>query len=276
MPMPSDVLLANPDFFEVRDVKNAFMEGRVGTVNRRAAMVQWQALRETFERCGVHTHVLPAVAGCEDMVFTANPSFNGRTAGGRKICVPSRMAFASRAPEVDAHRRWFEANGYAIAELPKDVERFEGAGDALWHPGRALIWAAAGARTAGAAHEALSDLFGVPVISLEPANPRFYHLDTCFCALSERAVMIFAEAFCAPALALIHHLFDIVIHVDESEAELFACNAAAFFGTTVIIQKGAARTVAQLRNLGYQVCEVETGEFMKSGGSVFCMKAELR
>ncbi|HKU67372.1 MAG TPA: arginine deiminase-related protein [Candidatus Baltobacteraceae bacterium] len=274
-PMPSEVLLCRPEFFEVREVKNAFMDGRVGTVNRSTAMLQWERLRETFERCGVRTQVLPAVPDCEDMVFTANPSFNGRASDGRRTCVPSRMAFASRAPEVDAHRRWFQENGYAIAEMPEAVERFEGGGDAIWHPGRALIWAGAGARTSAAAHEALSGIFNVPVISLQPTDPRFYHFDTCFCALSERAVMIFAQAFDAPALALIHHLFDVVIHVDESDAEGFACNAAAFFGTTVVIQKGAARTIAQLRNLGFRVCEVETGEFMKSGGSVFCMKGEL-
>jgi N-dimethylarginine dimethylaminohydrolase len=64
--------------------------------------------------------------------------------------------------------------------------------------------------------------------------------------------------------------------VEESEAELFACNAAAFFGDTVVIQRGAARTTAELAQRGFDVREVETGEFMKSGGSVFCMKAELR
>jgi N-dimethylarginine dimethylaminohydrolase len=276
MPLPSEVLLCSPQFFEVRDVKNAFMSGRIGTVNSTAALAQWQTLRATFESCGVTTHAVAALPQCEDMVFTANASFNGRRAGGTRICVPSRMAFASRQPEVEVHRTWFAAHGYRIVELPPSVERFEGAGDALWHPGRALIWAGTGPRTVSAAQEALAQIFEVPVFALEPSDPRFYHLDTCFCAVSERTAIVFPQAFTEESMALVRRVFEDVIEVDEAEAELFACNAAAFFGKVVVIQRGASRTIAALRERGFDVREVETAEFMKSGGSVFCMKAELR
>ena len=275
--MPSTVLLAYPEFFDVREVKNAFMQGRIGTVSAREAVVQWNAMRRTFEESGVKTELLRLLPQCEDLVFTANPSFNGRRADGKAICVPSRMAFASRQPEVDVHLEWFRARNYAIVEMPANVKRFEGGGDAVWHPGRALIWAGAGPRTQAEAHEALADIFDVPVAALELADPRFYHLDTCFCALSETAALVFPGAFTAQGLALIHRVFRDVVEVDEEEAaQCFACNAAAFFGSTVVIQKGAERTVRRLAELGFDVREIETGEFMKSGGSVFCMKAEVR
>jgi N-dimethylarginine dimethylaminohydrolase len=270
------VLMADPQFFEVRDVKNEFMRSNVGGVDRAKARAQWQQLRRVFETSGIVTHVLPALPECEDMVFTANPSFNGPTASGERICVPSRMVFPSRAPEAAAHADWFRAHGYKIKELPEDIERFEGGGDALWHPGRALIWAGEGPRTEQRAHDALAALFGVPVISLELADPRFYHLDTCFCALSESAVMIYPNAFTQSGLSRIREFFADVIEIDEEEATgRLACNAAAFHGDVVIIQAGAERTVRELARRGFTVREVETGEYVKSGGSVFCMKAGL-
>jgi len=61
--------------------------------------------------------------------------------------------------------------------------------------------------------------------------------------------------------------------VPEKEASgKMACNAASFFGKTVVIQKGAETTVGKLRTSGFEVIEVETSEFMKSGGSVYCLK----
>jgi len=274
--LPAQVLMASPDFYEVRDVKNEFMRGHIGTVNRSNALAQWEILRRTLESCGVEVAEMPSLPQCEDMVFTANPSFNGRSANRERICVPARMAFASRRPEAGAHRNWFFARGYQIKELPADIERFEGGGDALWHPGRALICAGAGPRTERRAHDALAALFDVPFISLELADPRFYHLDTCFCALSERTVMIYPNAFTAAGLELIRKHFADVIEVDEPEAtQMLACNAAAFHGNLVIIQAGADRTIRELKRREFNVREVETSEFLKSGGSVFCMKAAL-
>ncbi len=276
MALPSHVLMASPDFFEVRDVKNVFMRDHVGNVDREAAFDQWRALRNTFERIGIGTYVLRADAQCEDMVFAANPAFNGRSAGGEALCIPSRMAFPSREKEVPAHSRWFETHGYRIVDLPGEVRRFEGGGDALWHPGRALIWAGSGARTEPAAHAALSATFGVPVLSLELADPRFYHLDTCFCALSESTVLLYPPAFTPDGLELIHRVFPTTIDACEDETTgLLACNAAAFFNRDVVIQKGAVRVSKQLADLGFKVHEVETREFIKAGGSVFCMNAAL-
>jgi N-dimethylarginine dimethylaminohydrolase len=272
----SRVLMSEPKYFEVRDIKNEFMRGQLGRVDRNAAYAQWNEMRRTFERCGVSCDTVAALPGCEDMVFTANPSFNGRTADGRQVSVLSRMAFPSRAPEVAAHREWFEGHGYTIAEMPPEVQRFEGGGDAVWHPGRALIWVGAGQRTDPRAHQALAEIFDASVVSLELVDSRFYHLDTCFCALSERCALIYPKAFAPEGRALIARLFEDVIEIDEDEAtRAFACNATAFHGRVVVMQSGATRTADAVRQRGFEVVEVETGEFLKSGGSVYCMKAFL-
>jgi N-dimethylarginine dimethylaminohydrolase len=75
---------------------------------------------------------------------------------------------------------------------------------------------------------------------------------------------------------LIRSLVPCVIEVDAAEAtQAMACNAAAFSGKYVVLQSGAPRVNRKLRERGFQVIEVETSEFMKSGGSVFCMKMYL-
>lgn len=267
--------MAPPEYFEVRDVKNAFMRGHVGAVDRALALEQWSELRREFERLGIVVNTLEPVPSCEDMVFTANPAFNGLSSSGEPICVLGRMTHGSRAREVPAHRDWFAANGYRIVELSAAVERFEGGGDALWHPRRSLIWAAAGQRTDRRAHAELTRIFEVSVTSLELADERFYHLDTCFSPLNESTALIYPAAFTSSDLRGIRSAFDVVIEVDEEDAvENFACNGAAFFGRLVVMQRGS-RVVDELRHRGFKVIEVETGEFLKSGGSVFCMKAFL-
>ena len=59
----------------------------------------------------------------------------------------------------------------------------------------------------------------------------------------------------------------------EREArELYACNAHSPDGQNVIIQRGCTDTGAALGEAGFNVIEIDTDEFLKAGGSVFCMK----
>ena len=69
----------------------------------------------------------------------------------------------------------------------------EGAGDALFC-GDALF---AGYRTRSDvhAHQWVGQKFGVRVLPLELVNPRFYHLDTCFCPLAPGEAIYFPDAF---------------------------------------------------------------------------------
>jgi len=150
---------------------------------------------------------------------------------------------------------------------------FEGGGDALWHPGRALLWGGYGFRTDPEAYEAVSESFGVPVLRLHLRSDTFYHLDTSLCPIDERTALVYPPAFDDRGMALIRGIFEDVIACGRDEAEEhFACNAAALAGRRVIIQSGAPATTQALRARGFQVHEVDTSEFMKSGGSVYCMK----
>ncbi|MCC6744687.1 MAG: amidinotransferase [Acidobacteria bacterium] len=270
---PRHILMCTPDYFDVVDVKNAFMHGNIGSVDRSKAREQWDALARAFESAGHEVLTLPGVEGCEDMVFAANQVLPGMGDDGRPYVVPSHMRHPSRRREVPAIRAWFEERGYRILELPESVPYFEGQGDAIWHPGRRLLWGGYGQRTAVEAYEALSELIETPVVVLELVHPSFYHLDTAFCALSDDAVLVYPDAFSDEGMALIRRGFDRVIEASEPEATSgFACNAHVLDGRTVVIQSGSPEVVAALRANGFDIVEVETGEFIKSGGSVFCMK----
>lgn len=273
---PTGVLLCPPDHFDVVDVKNRHMEGAAGTVDRAAAHAQWAALAGAFRQAGMRVAVVNAVDGCEDMVFCANQTFTGPGPDGAPTCMLSHMRHASRRREVPTFEAWFRGAGYRVIDPVPEAVLCEGGGDLLWHPGRRLIWAGHGFRTSVEAHDAVAAAFGVPVISLALGDDRFYHLDTCLCALDERTALIVPSAFDAAGLALIRGGFERVIEVDDGEAvTALACNAAAFPGGGVVVDERAVGTIRLLEELGKRPIPVDTGEFLKSGGSVFCMKQFL-
>lgn len=274
---PGTILMCEPTFFTVQDVKNPFMEGKVGTIDKSQARAQWEALKKTFEKLGYPVKVVEPQPDLEDMVFTANQVLPGLGEDGRPFVLLGEMKHPSRQREVPWFRKWFMANGYRVITLGDGIgdgatsPRFEGQGDALWHPGRRLLWGGHGFRTEEAAYDVVLNLLKVPIVKLKLINEAFYHLDTCFAPLDQDTVMVYPPAFDADGLNLIRHFFKNVIEVGDHDANNFACNAVAL-GKKVILQKDSPALVDRLRQDGFDPIEVETGEFMKSGGSVFCLK----
>ncbi|MBX9720576.1 MAG: hypothetical protein K2X81_04185 [Candidatus Obscuribacterales bacterium] len=272
MAMPSTLLMCAPDYFALLDVKNPHMEGNVGNLDSAKARHQWQELREAFIGTDAAVELIDPLEDCEDMVFCANQTFVGTDASGAKLCILSNMKHESRKREVAAFEKWFSRRAYRVERLPENIV-FEGSGDAIWHPGRGLIWGGSGYRSQAEVYPYLSESFAVPVIRLALKSDRFYHLDTCFAAIDEETVLLNPRAIFDEGLEMVRSIFRNVIECDDDEsAKLMACNATAIGGKHVVIQRGCAKTVSTLENLGYTVCEVDTSEFLKSGGSVFCMK----
>ncbi|WP_054684368.1 dimethylarginine dimethylaminohydrolase family protein [Rhodothermus marinus] len=274
MPLPRRVLMVSPDHFDVEYVINPHMEGHVGQVDRALARRQWEALRDTYRTLGFEVHVLDGVPGLPDMVFCANQTLPFLRGDGERGVVLSRMHAPQRRDEVPHIARFFEQQGYALVSIPDEVPgSFEGMGDALWHPGHALLWGGYGFRTDQAVYEWLARELGVRVVALHLTDPDFYHLDTCLSLLDAGTALYVPAAFDEAGRALLHRLIPNLIEVPEREArELLACNAHCPDGRHVLIQQGCTETVARLRAAGFEPIELDTGEFLKSGGSVFCMK----
>ncbi|MEM1095003.1 MAG: arginine deiminase-related protein [Bacteroidota bacterium] len=274
MPLPRRVLFAQPDHFRIDYVINTHMEGAVGSVDRAAAQAQWRTLTETYADLGFEGAVVATQPALPDMIFCANqslPFWHPQTE--RRGVLMSAMATPERAPEVAFIQQFFADKVDVIHPLPQGIGPFEGMGDALWHPGRALLWGGFGYRTNRAAYAVIGEYLGCPVLLLELTDPDFYHLDTCLSVLDEHTALYFPEAFTADGVALLQAFFANLIEVPEDEARrLFACNAHSPDGQHVIIQAGCTATNAKLRAHGFVPLEVETGEYLKAGGSVFCLK----
>lgn len=274
MPVPKDTLMVTPKHFSVEYVINPHMAQNVGTVNKMEARNEWNVLKSTFEQVGINVHVIEGEEGLPDMVFCANQSLPFIGESGDKHVFMSIMHDDERKEEVPYIEQWYRQNGYEIHYLDEnEIDDFEGCGDAIWHTGRRLLWGGYGYRSSVQAYESISETFELPVIALELVDEDFYHLDTCFCVLDDSSVLIYPEAFTKEGLELIDSVFETVIKASKYEAtKLFACNATCPDGKNVIIQQGCTDANKNLRDAGFSVHEVSTYEYLKSGGSVFCMK----
>ncbi len=274
MPLPGQVLMVEPDYFTVEYVINPHMAHNIGKVNKDEARKEWEQIKDTFEQIGIKTHTMEGQKGMPDMVFCANQSLPFTTSEGDNRVVMSIMHSSHRKKEVPFIEEWFKQHDYEIHHLNENkIEDFEGCGDAVWHAGRRLLWGGYGYRSSIKAYKIVSEQFNVPVIALKLVDEDFYHLDTCFCVLNESTVLIYPGAFTEEGLKLIEALFANIIHATDYEAKkLFACNATCPDGKNVLIQRGCDEAIEKLEEAGFTVHALETEEYLKSGGSVFCMK----
>ena len=120
------------------------------------------------------------------------------------------------------------------------------------------------------------DIWGVEVISLRLVDPRFYHLDTCFCPLFGGYVMYFPKAFDAESLAKIEQRFpqDKRILVGDADALRFACNAINV-GRMIVLNEVSVELSRRLEDLGFWIVQVPLTEFLKAGGAAKCLVLRL-
>jgi N-dimethylarginine dimethylaminohydrolase len=275
LPRPDRVMLTTPTHYDIQYVINPHMSDHVGSVDTGVAAQQWKALRATYTALGIEPHIVDGQPGLPDMVFCANQTLPFLDPDARrKGVVLSQMRAEQRRDEVTYFADAFGDLGYSVESLPESVDTsFEGMGDGIWHPGRLLLWGGYGFRSDLEIYEVLSGMLGTRVVALELTDADFYHLDTCFSPLDEHSVLIYPGAFTAEGLDLINHFFTTVVEAPEEEARhQFACNAHCPNGHHVLIQEGCTTTEDRLRRAGFKPIELDTSEFMKSGGSVFCMK----
>ena len=271
------VLLCSPEHFEVIDTKNVHMRPELG-VDKDLAHRQWESLRGCYEKLKDLGHidevaVIQGAPDCEDMVFCANQSLPWPEGDGGKAVFLSTMKHTRRRKEVAHFERFYRERGYRIVRSATNAV-FEGMGDAIAHPGRRLLYGGHGFRSEKGAYEEVARALSTPVLPLRLVDERFYHLDTCFLPLDEETALILPEAFDTDSRKLIGFMFENVLHAPPDEAARnFALNAHVLPDQKVaLIPAGNPKTTAILRKQDFIVYEIDTSEFLKSGGSVFCMK----
>lgn len=270
LPPWRSVVMADPAHFDVLYVINPHMEGWVGRVDRALARRQWETLRATYARLGLTVHVVDAAPGLPDLVFTANQSFPFVRPDGAPSVVLSRMRSPHRAAEPGVLEGFYEGLGIPTQRLDGDG-LLEGMGDLRWHPGHRLLYGGWGFRTDRATYDALVAVVEAPVVALRLVDARFYHLDTCLCPLTNDSALYVPEAFDDAGRALLAACFPRLLPIPLEEATRFAANGCSPDGRHLLLQAGNPRTEAAARAAGLEPIPLDTSEFMKSGGSVFCM-----
>lgn len=261
------ILMSPPDFFTVEYAINPWMTQ--GAVDTDTAKRQWESLYQAItQKAGARVHVLPPVEGLPDLVFTANAAFVYRD-----TALIAHYKYAERQPEEPFCDAWFRENGYRTVTMPEDLF-FEGAGDALmW---RDRVFAGYKTRTDILSHHIITRETGLPVLSMELVDPRFYHIDVCICPLYNDYFIYYPDAFDAYGRRVIEANIpeEKRIPVTSEEACRFACNAVSI-NDTVIFNQGSDRLASVLTEKGFQVIQVDLSEFLKSGGSAKCLTLRI-
>lgn len=275
MQIPEKVLLCEPLFFDVMYEGNIYMKD-LPLVDLEKAVLQWSSLKEKYEKLGFEIKIIPAVKNLTDMVFTANQSFPFLNNDNEKCVILSRMRNSQRKDEVEHFREFYINEGFKVFELSDSIKQFESMGDALIDYKNERIFGGFGFRTDEKVYDELNDITGMGVTKLKLVSDKFYHLDTCFSILGNNEVLICENGFDKASLKKIHDSFDKVYKVSEEEnMKSFLCNCHCPDGKNIIVHKNDSSVFKNELSGNYIIIEIETSEFMKSGGSVFCMKMML-
>jgi ornithine--oxo-acid transaminase len=262
-------LMCPPRLYDVDYVINPWMAGNVHRSSRELASQQWDNLYHALSHVANVLLVQPQ-AGSPDMVFTANAGLVNHG-----IAILSSFYYPERQGEEPHFQRWFEEAGLRVQHVPRETP-FEGEGDALFEADGSRLWAGHGVRTLASSHRYLEAAWGVDVLPLLLVDPRFYHLDTCFAPLQGGHVLYFPEAFDAESQARIeaHYPAEKRIVVSEADAVHFACNAVNV-GRTILLNEISRELAARLQQCGFEVVQIQLGEFMKAGGAAKCLVLRL-
>ncbi len=263
------ILMCTPTFFKVSYVINPWMHGNLSNTTSEQSLIQWNTLKDNLSKVAT-IKIIDPIDGLPDEVFTANA---GLVVGEKFI--PSRFYFNERRGEEPYFKAWFEENEFEIHPLGQDL-CFEGAGDALLDRSKPILWAGYGFRTDIRAHSEIRKIISEEVVSLKLLDDRFYHLDTCFCPLSDGYLMYYPQAFDGPSNRLIklHTPEDKRIVVNEQDAKIFACNAVNI-GKDIFLNEVSDDLVNTLKKKGFNSIRSNTSEFLKAGGSSKCLTIRL-
>jgi N-dimethylarginine dimethylaminohydrolase len=265
---PRRYLMCPPRYFAVSYAINPWMDPS-RPVDAARAMSQWTALVKTYRALGHTVELIDPQPGLPDMVFAAN--------AGTVIddaVLGARFRNAERAAEAEHYRRWFVAHGAPEMVMPGAVN--EGAGDLRWTG--ELLLAGTGFRTELAAHQEAQEVLGVPVISLQLVDPRYYHLDTCLLVLDDSPstplVAYYPPAFSPGSQRVLAQLFPDAVIAGAADAACLGLNGVSD-GGSVVLPVEAQNLGRALTARGFEPVFVDISELRRAGGGPKCCTLEL-
>lgn len=254
-----------PSHYTVSYTINPWMDPSI-PVDTARAMAQWESLRAIYESLGHSVTLVDAQPDLPDMVYAANGGF---VVDGKAVA--ARFLHPERAPEGEHYTAWFHTCGVDAVHETVGVQ--EGEGDFLL-VGRRIL-AGTGFRTHPDTHVEVASITGLPVITLELVDPRFYHLDTALGVLDDDTIAYYPMAFSAASRALLADLYPDAIIATERDAEVLGLNLVSD-GRHVVMTDAAPDLAARLHEAGYVPITVDLSELLKGGGGIKCCTLELR
>jgi N-dimethylarginine dimethylaminohydrolase len=256
------LLMCAPSYYGIEYEINPWMK-RSRQSDAGLARQQWNALHRVLaEKLSAEIYLIDPKPGLPDMVFTANAGVVWQS----KFIV-SNFRHEVRRGEAALFAQWFRAGGLEVVQLP-EAYYFEGEGDLLrcgdlWFAGYHI-------RSDIMAHQKVAEIIDREILSLELTSGWFYHLDTCFCPVSDKAALFYPPAFDDYAKRVLQDHIPDLIPVPDREAERFACNAVVSAGK-IVMNAGCPVVRGRLEGLGFDVYETPLDEFLKAGGSAKCL-----
>lgn len=265
-------LFANPRHFDVNYQINSYMKDE--DIDTELAYNQWANIikkmrkkttvqivnYDTFEPNSDPTSRLP------DIVFCANQALSIPSNG----YILANLKNDQRKAESEYFKMWARHRGYNVREIDEGID-FEGEGDAKWHPNRECLWVGHGYRTDIQAAREIDKMVDSRVRTLELTDEHFYHLDVCFEPITEEVVVIIKEAFSKTGIEKIRDQFSTIIEIPDNDVKTMGGNCSRIGSDSVMIDKRNGQTKELLEDHGFDVLQVDTGEYIKSGGSVDCL-----
>ena len=272
------LLMSPPDFFEVSYSINPWMNPQQWSqdADRLAhdANAGWRKLRAAYESLGARIHLQPPARDLPDLVFTANCA----VALDRKVLMANFRPLERQGEHEPGRRamQLLQQQGLldSIHTMPAGVY-FEGAGDAIWDASRSMFWLGYGQRSSFEARDTITAVFGQTALSLRLIDPRFYHLDTCFCPLSGGEILYYPPAFDDDSIKLIEAVAgDRLLVASDADATHLGVNSVCI-GNDMVMGHCSEQLRSQLQQRGYRVHLVDLGSFNRSGGSAYCLTLRL-
>jgi N-dimethylarginine dimethylaminohydrolase len=117
---------------------------------------------------------------------------------------------------------------------------------------------------------------GRHTVALELVDQRFYHLDTCFCPLTDGWLLYYPPAFSQVSREAIENLVpaDKRIAVDEADALRFTCNAVEI-ERHVFVNDASEGLQNILRGAGFTPVVTPLSEFLRAGGGAKCLTLKV-
>lgn len=257
-----------PDYFDINYSINPWMDKSIKVNTNKEG--QWQSLVNKFKELNVDLEFIQPQKNYPDMTYVDAGIIY------KNVFIPSNFKHKERQGEKKYYIDWFKKNEFKILEISEKFY-FEGHGDTLW-VGKNLFFGH-GFRSCLKAQDKIQDIFNtldntVNIVSVELTDPRFYHLDTCFCPINESQALYFPGAISKKSIEKLERKIGL-IEVTEADAFRFACNSVVI-NNDIIIPAGTKTTCDALESIGYRTHQIEMDEFIKGGGACKCLSFPIK